>query len=58
MDRPGTRYRNLARRCRQSAAACEAMSDKTALLWMAESYDRRAAELEIEWELRLEPMRR
>jgi hypothetical protein len=46
MDRPGMRYRNLARRCRQSAAACEAMSDKTALLRMAESYDRRAAELE------------
>ena len=54
MDRPGMRYRNLARRCRQIAGARKATSDKAALLRMADAYDRRAVELEKEWELRVE----
>ena len=53
MDRPGLRYRNLARRCREAATAREIMSDKAMLLRMADGYDRRAVELEEDWELRL-----
>ena len=53
MDRPGMRYRDLARRCREAAAAREVISDKTVLLRMAVGYDRRAVELEKDWELRL-----
>lgn len=53
MDRAGMRYRNLARRCREAAAAREVIRDKTVLLRMADGYDRRAVELEKDWELRL-----
>ena len=53
MDRPGMRYRNLARRCRKAAAARKVISDKKVLLRMADGYDRRAVELEKDWELQL-----
>ena len=46
--RPGLRYRNLAARCRQSAALTDDVVGKTALLRMALAYDRRAVEAECE----------
>ena len=50
MDRPGVRYKNLASRCRLFAAECNTTDNKAAaLLRMAESYDRRADELEDDW---------
>ena len=49
MDRPGMRYRVLATRCRQSAAAAREPKDRAMLLQMAAGYDRRAAELESDW---------
>lgn len=49
MDRPGMRYRILATRCRQSAALAQSPTDKAALLQMATAYDRRASELESDW---------
>lgn len=39
-----TRYENLARRCRNNAASVSDAADRTALLLMAERYERRAAE--------------
>ena len=48
MDRPGSRYRALAARCRQSADIAEPL-DRAALLQMATAYDRRAAEIEEDW---------
>jgi hypothetical protein len=54
MDRPGMRYRNLANRCRQTAARSQSPADKVALLRMAEGYDRRADDLEKDWALKVE----
>lgn len=48
MERAGLRYKNLASRCRQSAATAPP-TEKAALLRMAEAYDRRAEDLEAEW---------
>jgi len=52
MERPGTRYRALATRCRQSAAIAPDPRDRAALLHMATAYDRRAAEIEEDWKSR------
>lgn len=49
MDRPGMRYRILATRCRQSAAVAQEPRDRALLLQMAAGYDRRASELESDW---------
>ena len=54
MDRPGMRYRNLASRCRQVATKSKSPADQVALLRMAEVYDRRADDLELDWRQRLE----
>ena len=53
MERAGLRYKNLASRCRQSAAS-GTPPEKAALLRMAEAYDRRAEELEAEWQKAVE----
>ena len=42
----GVRYRNLAARCRQSAAEAGDVVSRTGLLRMAADYDRRAVEVE------------
>ena len=52
MDLPGMRYRILATRCRQSADTAETPVERAALLQMATSYDRRAAEIERDWRQR------
>jgi hypothetical protein len=52
MERPGTRYRALATRCRQSAANALDSLDRAALLQIATAYDRRAAEIEEDWKSR------
>ena len=54
MERAGLRYKNLASRCRQSAAATDTPTEKAALLRMAEAYDRRSEELEAEWQRAVE----
>ena len=54
MEQAGLRYKNLASRCRQSAAASDTHSEKAALLRMAEAYDRRAQDLEAEWQKAVE----
>ena len=50
MDIPGTRYKILATRCRQSAAKLQKSQEQAALLKMARGYERRAQEIEGEWE--------
>lgn len=50
MQDTGVRYRNLARRCRLSAASAETARSRNGLLKMAARYDRRAMELEAEVE--------
>jgi hypothetical protein len=52
MERPGSRYRALANRCRQSAEAAEGDDRVALLLQMARGYERRAQDLEVEWALR------
>ena len=54
MARAGLRYKNLASRCRQSAAASDKSPEKAALIRMAEAYERRAEELEAEWQRAVE----
>ena len=54
MERAGLRYKNLASRCRQSAAASATPAEQAALLRMADAYDRRAEELEAEWQKAVE----
>ena len=48
----GARYKVLATRCRASAIVCQDDAAKAALLRMAGAYDRRAVEVEREWNLR------
>jgi hypothetical protein len=50
MERAGLRYKKLASRCREFAIASEPNSNRSALLRMGEAYDRRADELECEWQ--------
>jgi hypothetical protein len=50
MDLPGTRYKILATRCRQSAAKLQKSQEQAALLRMARSYERRALEVAGEWD--------
>lgn len=52
MSLPGMRYRMLATRCRQSAAAALKEEERTALLRMAISYEQRALAIQGEWERR------
>jgi hypothetical protein len=52
MNLPGARYRMLATRCRQSAAATLSPEGRTALLRMAFDYEQRAMAIEIERERR------
>jgi hypothetical protein len=54
MERAGLRYKNLASRCRQSAAAASAPLEREALLRMAAAYDRRAMDLETDFYARVE----
>ena len=54
MERAGLRYKSLASRCRESAAASNTPVDRGALLRMAEAYDQRANELEAEWRKKAE----
>jgi hypothetical protein len=54
MERAGLRYKNLASRCRRSADASTINPEKAALLRMADAYDRRAEELEAEWQRAVE----
>ena len=57
MDRPGARYKSLASRCRLFAADCNATDQASALLRMADAYDRRADQLEDEREEEVERAR-
>ena len=50
MTLPGMRYKILATRCRQSAAKLQSSDEQAALLKMARGYERRAQEIEGEWE--------
>jgi len=50
MDLPGMRYKILATRCRQSAESAGKPEERAALLRMARGYDRRASEIESEWD--------
>jgi len=43
---PGQRYHELAKRCHESAASARTDRSRTALIRMAEAYERKAAELE------------
>jgi len=54
MERAGLRYKNLASRCRQSASVSDSPLERAALLRMAEAYDRRAGEIEAEWQKAVE----
>jgi hypothetical protein len=54
MECGGLRYKNLASRCRQSAAACSAPLEREALLRMAAAYDRRAMDLITDFNSRVE----
>lgn len=47
MEQPGTRYVELARRCRMSAARALTEDSRTALIKMAEGYECRAAKLRV-----------
>lgn len=47
MEKPGSRYVELARRCRMSAARALTEDSRTALIKMAEGYECRAAELRV-----------
>lgn len=49
MERAGLRYKNLASRCRQTAAASSTASEREALLRMAAAYDRRAMDLKTDF---------
>lgn len=54
MDRPGLRYRNLATKCRHSAANAPRSEERAALLKMATAYDRKAEDIESDWKSRSE----
>ena len=56
MDLPGLRYRNLATRCRHSAAVAPNLEDRAALLTMAIAYDRKASDVEEDWRSRANPV--
>lgn len=52
MNRPGLRYRNLATKCRHSAATAPRLQERAALLKMATAYDRKAEDVESDWKSR------
>jgi hypothetical protein len=57
MNRPGTRYKILATRCRRSAHQTPEPEQKARLLQMAEGYERRASEIERDWKCRAQALK-